>query len=416
MTTTPEATVPTPARNRLLHPDPTVRRLATITLMNCLGNGLTMTLGVLFFTRVLGFGAVQVGVALTAAGLCGVLAGVPAGRAADRWGSKPVLVLLVSGEALGVASYVLVHSYALFVPLACLVAALDRGSAAVRNALYAEVLPADKRVAGRAYLRVVTNVGIGAGTAAAAFALQADTRGAYVVAILVDAVSFAVVALMYAALVVPPRQVAPKTAGERTGNPALRNRPFLAVTVLNSLLGLQFALLEVGVPLWVVEHTDAPRVLVAGSLIVNTVLVVLLQVRATRGTEQPAAAARIFRRGGLMIAISCVLLGLAAGLPGWAAAVLIVAGVVFQTLSEISCQAAGWALSYDLAGEGNHGAYQGVFNSGLAAAMMLGPVLVTTVVITNGLFGWILIGALMLAAAVAMPPTVRWAQRTRPVG
>ncbi|WP_457032955.1 MFS transporter [Kitasatospora sp. P5_F3] len=414
MTPTTEATATAPARNRLLHPDPTVRRLARITLLNCLGNGLTMTLGVLFFTRVLGFGAVQVGTALTAAGLCGVLAGVPAGRAADRWGSKRVLVVLVTGEALGVAAYTLVHSFALFVPLACLVAALDRGSAAVRNALYAEVLPADKRVAGRAYLRVVTNVGIGAGTAVAALALHVDTRNAYVTALLADAVSFAVVALMYGALTVPPRTVAPKLPGERTGNPALRNRPFLAVTVLNGLLCLQFPMLEVGIPLWVVEHTEAPRVLVAVSLIVNTVLVVLLQVRATRGTEEPTAAARIFRRGGLLIAASCLLIGLAHGLPGWLAAVLLIAGVACQTFSEIFCQAAGWALSYDLAGDGNHGSYQGVFNSGSAAALMLGPVLVTTVVITNGLFGWILLGALMLAAAVAMPPTVRWAQRTRP--
>ncbi|MFJ9522808.1 MFS transporter [Kitasatospora sp. NPDC101801] len=414
MTPTIEATAPTPARNRLLHPDPTVRRLARITLLNCLGNGLSMTLGVLFFTRVLGFGAVQVGTALTAAGLCGVLAGVPAGRAADRWGSRRVLVVLVAGEALGVAAYTLVHSYLLFVPLACLVMALDRGSAAVRNALYAEVLPADRRVAGRAYLRVVTNVGIGAGTAVAALVLHADSRDAYVAALLADAVSFAVVAVMYAALTVPPRVKAPTVPGERTGNPALRNRPFLAVTVLSGLLCLQFSVLEVGVPLWVVEHTEAPRVVVAVSLIANTVLVALLQVRATRGTEEPTAAARIFRRGGLLIAAACLLIGLAHGLPGRLAAVLLIAGVACQTFSEMYCQAAGWALSYDLAGDGHHGSYQGVFNAGLSSALMFGPVLITTVVITNGLLGWILLGALMLAAAVAMPPTVRWAQRTRP--
>ncbi|MFD0350220.1 hypothetical protein ACFQ0M_37765 [Kitasatospora aburaviensis] len=30
------------------------------------------------------------------------------------------------------------------------------------------------------------------------------------------------------------------------------------MTVLNALLCLQFAVLEVGVPLWVVQQTDAP--------------------------------------------------------------------------------------------------------------------------------------------------------------
>ncbi|MFD0350219.1 MFS transporter [Kitasatospora aburaviensis] len=162
---------------RLLHPDPTVRRLAAITLVNTVGSGLSLSVGVLFFTRVLGLTAAQLGLGLTAAGLCGVAASVPAGRAADRWGARPVLVVLVTVNALGTAGYALVHSYAAFLPLACVVSAVDRGSAAVRNALYAQVLPADRRVAGRAYLRVVTNIGICLGTALGAIALQADTRG-----------------------------------------------------------------------------------------------------------------------------------------------------------------------------------------------------------------------------------------------
>ncbi|WP_145788008.1 MFS transporter [Kitasatospora atroaurantiaca] len=404
---------PSAPPSRFLHPDPMVRRLARITLVNCLGNGLFMTLSVLFFTRVLGFGAAQVGIGLTAAGLCGVLASVPAGRAADRWGSKPVLVTLVTVEAVGTTGYVLVHEFTAFVLLACLVTAADRGSAAVRATLYAEVLPADRRVAGRAYLRVVTNVGIGAGTALAALALQADTRSAYVVAFLADVVSFAVVAAMYAMVPVTARTARSEAAstGAAGRNPALRNLPFLVVTVLNALLVLQFAMLEVGVPLWIVKHTEAPRVMVAGSLIVNTVLVVALQVRATKGTEQPGVAARVFGKGGLLVAASCLVLGFAHGVPAVVAAVLVLAGVGLQALGEVFSQAAGWALSYDLAGEGAHGAYQGVFNAGMSAALMLGPALITTAVIGQGLLGWALLAGLFAASGLAMGPTVRWAQR-----
>lgn len=408
-----------PARraHRLLHPDPTVRRLAAITLVNTLGNGLMMTLSALFFTQVLGFGVAQVGLGLTAAGLCGVLASIPAGRAADRWGSKPVLITLVSLEAIGTAGYALVHRFAAFVLLACFVTAVDRGSSAVRNALYAEVLPADGRVAGRAYLRVVTNVGLGVGTALAALALQADTRGAYVAAILADVISFAVVAVMLFGVPAAARAAeaaaagGPEPAADRGGNPALRNLPFLAVTGLNAMLCLQFAMIEVGVPLWIVKHTEAPRVLVAGSLMVNMVMVVALQVRATRGTEQPGAAARIFGRGGLLIAASCLVIGLAHGVPALVAALLVVAGVGLQGLGEVLSQAAGWALSYDLAGEGAHGTYQGVFNAGMSATMMVGPALVTTVVIGHGLVGWVLLGVVFAVCGLAMAPTVRWSQR-----
>ncbi|OKI21843.1 MFS transporter [Streptomyces sp. CB03911] len=421
------AAVPARGPSRLLHPDPMVRRLARLTLLNCLGNGLSLAVAVLFFTRVLGLSAAQLGFGLTAAGLCGVAASIPAGRAADRWGIRRVLVVLVALEAVGTAGYALVHGYAAFVLLACAVTAADRGSSAVRNALYAEVLPADRRVAGRAYLRVVTNVGMCLGTALGAVVLQVDTRAAYVTAILLDALSFAVAAVLYGRIRIArpagapagPEAGAGPQAGPGTGaptggrgpNPALRNGPFLAVTTLNAVLCLQFAMLEVGVPLWIVKETQAPRIVVAGTLVVNTVLVVALQVRATRGTDRPELAARACGRGGLLLAGSSVVLGLAHGLPAMAAAVVVLAGIALQALGEVLSQAGGWALGYDLAGEGAHGAYQGVFNAGTSAAMMIGPALVSTAVIGYGLAGWAVLGAVFAAAGLAMAPAVRWAAR-----
>ncbi|MCX5213979.1 MFS transporter [Kitasatospora sp. NBC_00240] len=429
------AAVPARGPSRLLHPDPMVRRLARLTLLNCLGNGLSLAVAVLFFTRVLGLSAAQLGFGLTVAGLCGVAASIPAGRAADRWGIRRVLVVLVALEAVGTAGYALVDGYVAFVLLACAVTAADRGSSAVRNALYAEVLPADRRVAGRAYLRVVTNVGMCLGTALGAVVLQVDTRAAYVTAILLDALSFAVVAVLYGRIrIAPPAGMptgpdagagtgtgggggakADPGSGGRTGgrgpNPALRNGPFLAVTALNAVLCLQFAMLEVGVPLWIVKQTQAPRIVVAGTLVVNTVLVVALQVRATRGTERPELAARACGRGGLLLAGSSVVLGLAHGLSATAAAVVVLGGIALQALGEVLSQAGGWALGYDLAGEGAHGSYQGVFNAGTSAAMMIGPVLVSTAVIGYGLAGWAVLGAVFAAAGLAMAPAVRWAAR-----
>ncbi|MFD5434616.1 MFS transporter [Kitasatospora sp. NPDC127067] len=462
--TGPRATGVVAALRRRLHPDPTVRRLAGITLVNTVGNGLSLSVAVLFFTRVLGLSAAQLGLGMTAAGLCGVVASVPAGRAADRWGARRVLVVLVSVQAIGTAGYALVHSYAAFVALACLVSAVDRGSAATRNALYAEVLPADRRVAGRAHLRVVTNVGICLGTAIGAIALQLDTRPVYLTAILADAASYVAVAVLFHRLDIPQRPSAtgasepgaaasepsepsesgvavcessepsesgvavsepsaktgvanpsdPSGRGVKQGrrpNPALRDGPFLAVTVLNALLCLQFAVLEVGIPLWIVQETDAPRITVAGTLIVNTLLVITLQVRATRGTEERTGAARACGRAGVVLAASCLVVSLAHGLPAGVAAVVVLGGVALQSLGEVVAQAGGWALSYDLAGERDHGAYQGVFNAGTAAALMAGPALVGTLVIGYGMVGWVVLGTVLAAAGLAMRPAVRWAGR-----
>lgn len=419
-----------PRRSRLLHPDPVVRRLAWLTLVNAFGNGLFMTVGVLFFTRALHFSAARVGLGLTAAGLCGVLASMPAGRAADRWGTKPVLMVLVVAEGAGTACYGLVHGFPMFVLLACLVTAVDRGSSAVRSTLYAQALPKDARVRGRAYLRAVTNIAIGAGASLAALALQADTREAYVAAILVDAATFAAVALMLPSIPTAPvpaddasgddasanevsadgasgPDAAPGVDGAPRPRSALRDLPFLVVTLLNAVVTLQFALVEVGLPLWLVQSTHAPRVLVAPLLIVNTVLVVLLQVRATRGTDEPGSAAVAFRRGALLVAAGCVVAAAAHGLAATAACLVLLASAVLQSLGEVLSQAGGWALSYALAREDAMGAYQGLFNAGTAAAMMLGPGLVTVTALDHGLAGWILLAAVFTAAGAAMPFAVR---------
>ncbi len=279
-------------------------------------------------------------------------------------------------------------------------------------------------MAGRAYLRVVTNVGLCLGTGVGAIALQVDSRAGYLTAILADAASYLAVAVMFQRLRVPgwsgvasgeaveaSKAVEDGTVGGKRRNPALRDGPFLVVTALGSVLALQFAMLEVGVPLWIVQQTDAPRITVAGTLIVNTVLVIALQVPATRGTEHPVAAARACGRAGLVLAASCLVLGLARGIPAGLAALVVLAGVALQAVGEVLSQAGTWALSYDLAGERAHGAYQGVFNAGMSAALMIGPAVVSTAVIGHGLVGWAVLGALLAGAGLAMGPAVRWARR-----
>jgi hypothetical protein len=152
-----------------------------------------------------------------------------------------------------------------------------------------------------AYLRAVTNVGIGTGAALAAVALQSGTRTAYLMMVTADAATF----LVGAALLVPlkvaggPRPAGPNAgaAGRTAPRSALKDLPYLLITGLNGLLSLQLGLLQIGLPLWVVRATHAPRLTVSAVLVLNTAMVVLWQVRASRGTEDPRRAARISAAG-----------------------------------------------------------------------------------------------------------------------
>jgi MFS family permease len=406
-----------PGRRRKIAPgSPILRRLAMITLVDTFGDGLFLTIGVLYFTRVVGLPAGQVGLGLTIAGGCGVIAGVLCGRIADRWPAKPLMIVLLLIEALGMLAYPVIGSFWVFLVLACLVGFVDRGVSAVRSALIARSVAGPERVQGKAFLRTVTNVGIGVGSGVAAIALQADTRAAYIALIVVDAATFVVAAVLLSSLRVQPQEPAARTADARPPRSPWRDRRYLTFVLLNSLMTLQFPILEIGVPLWVVRATSAPRYLVSVLFILNTVLVVLLQMRASRGMEEPLRASRGFRLAGFLVAASCLAYGCADGLPPAFAVVALLAAGIAQTLGEVLCSAAGWALSFELADSDAPGAYQGVYGSGASAAMMIGPVVITESAIRFGMAGWAGLAALFALTGVLLVPVIRRAQLTPPAG
>ncbi|MFI6317522.1 MFS transporter [Nonomuraea sp. NPDC050556] len=383
----------------------TLRALAAATLVNCVGNGLFMTVSALYFTQVMGLSPAQVGLGLGAAGLSGILAGIPLGRLADRWGSRRLLIVLLVLEGAAVLLYTQVSGFAPFVALVCLVTFLDRGSTAVRNTLVAASFAPEARVGGRAFIRAVINAGVGVGCALAALALQAGTRQAYELVVVADAATFLVAAVLMRKVPEPVRQA--KEA--RGGRNALTDAPYLLVTALNAVLCVQIAVLEFGLPLWIVRATDAPPVMVAAVLVTNTVMCVLFQVRASRGITGVRKAARVCAGSAVLLAVACLLFSGAGSGGALAAVLLLLAGAVVQTTAELYSTAASWALSYDLADPASPGAYQGLFSTGQAAGILLGPSLVAATALQHGPAGWLILAALFVAAGTAMIPATRWA-------
>ncbi|MCT2590320.1 MFS transporter [Streptomyces sp. N2-109] len=418
--TTPSGSSPPaerPALTRMggfLPVDPVLRRLSLLTLLNSFGRGLFFSLSVLYFTRIVGLSATSVGLGLTIAGLFGLVAGIPAGRVSDRFGSRPTLTVLWLACGAAMASYTLIGSYAGFLAAVICYAVVNQSGVGVRSALFADVLPPEVRVEGRAHLRMVTNVAMGVGGSLGMLALQADSRGAYTVVILANAAGFAVAALLVWRL--PVRTTAAGLAGS-SDEPvsrwrAVRDLPFITVTVLNGVLVLQYSLLEVGLPLWIAQHTDAPRWSVALIAILNCALVALLQVRITRGIDDLPRAVRAMGRSGVLLGLACLVFALTADLsPMWAVAVLAL-GAVIQVLAEVLTAAGGWTIGYALADARAQGVYQGVYAAGFSAATMAAPALITFTAIEHGTAGWVFLAVLFTVAGLAIRPAVAWARRT----
>ncbi|WP_435745495.1 MFS transporter [Nocardioides sp. SYSU DS0663] len=391
----------------LLPADPVARALSVASMAGSLSTGLFYTVSALYFTTVVGLPATTVGLGLTIAGACGVLGSFAGGGLADRFGADRLQVLATVVQGLALLAYVVADDAVTFVLVACVAVGSRSIQGTARQTLLARWYTGPDRVAVRARLRVVTNVFIGLGTALAALALLVGTPGAFrVTMVLVGLVALlAVLPLRNLRTRVPALSAALAPTRGRTAPPdlvrgrsPLRDRTYLASTALNSVIAMQFGLQTVGIPLWVAHHTEAPTVMVSAMLLLNTVLVALLQVPASRGTHDVAAAGRAVRRGGLLLALGCVLLA-AAGTTGAVVAVLVlVAAAVVSTLAEVLTEAGGWALAFELADPRSAGAYQGVSQMGYSVAGMLAPLVITATAIDRGLIGWLGLAALFVLA------------------
>ncbi|MCP3782594.1 MFS transporter [Micromonospora sp. A3M-1-15] len=396
---------------RLLPEPGPSRTLALSTLINTVGRGTWLTASALFLTRSVGLTVTQVGLALTITALVSLVTSTPMGYLADRLGPRGLQLAALLASAGFTAALVAVRSFAGFLAVGVLMAVADSATRGARGALIAGAVPPDQRVRTRAYLRAVTNVGISVGTVLAGFGLAADTRTAYVSLILLDCATYLLAAAVLLRLPPVPPVPAP-THGPRLI--ALRDRPFLAFTVLDGLMSMHFSVINIALPLWIAGHTTAPRWLISACLLVNTVVVVLFQVRASRGTEDLAGAGRAARRAGAVIAVACALFAAGGGVSVAVAVPLLLAGALVHVVGELWHAAAGWGISFGLAPAHAQGQYQGAYGMGMQLGSMVAPVVVTTLAVGWGVPGWLLLGGLFLVLGALVPPVVRWAARTRP--
>jgi MFS family permease len=400
-------------RDMSLLPEPgPIRTLAVATLVNTIGSGLWMASSALFLTRSVGLSVHETGLALTLVALVSLVTSTPVGYLADRLGPRGVAIGSLVAFGLCETALLGVHSMAGFLVVAAPMAVFDTAQRSSRGAIIGVAVPPERRVYTRAYLRSVTNVGITVGAAVAGIGLTVDTRTAYLTLIVADAVTYLLAGAVLTRLApVPP--VPRAESGPRLT--ALRDRPFLVFVALDGLLATNFGLLEVALPLWIAARTDAPRWMISVIFVVNTVTVVLFQLRAARGTDTLTGAARASRRAGFALLAACLLTSLTAGSAHLVTMGLLVVAALAHVAGEMWYSAGGWAISFELAPEQAHGQYQGTYAMGQHFGQMIAPAVITALVLGWGTPGWLVLGGVFAAVGSLIPPVIRWAAANRPV-
>ncbi|MEV0798219.1 MFS transporter [Kribbella sp. NPDC050281] len=400
--------------------DPVERALASAVAALSLSRGMFFAVSALYFTRGVGLSAATVGLGLAVAGGVGVLASYAGGWLSDRCGADRLQQWALAANGVALLGYALARDVGTFVLVAACVSGSRGLQSTAQMTLLARWFVGPERVAVRARLRVVMNVGIGIGTLLAGLALVADTATAYRLTVVVVG---AITILGTVPLAGLRRRVSglaermDASAGPEAprGPSPLRDRTYVVSTALNALLAIHFGLTSVGIPLWVADHTEAPTVVVSALLVVNTAYVALFQVRASRGTQDLRTAGRSARRAGLLLLIACLLFAVAGHLGAAAATGVLLLGALASSAGETRGEAGSWGMAFELADPARAGAYQGLSQTGLALALMLGPAVVTTTAIDHGTAGWVALGALFAATGttIAVVANRAAASRTR---
>jgi MFS family permease len=322
-----------------------------------------MSASALYFTRVVHLSTGRVGVGLTIAGLIGLASGVLAGDLADRYGPREVLCGAMAVQFLTIFSYIFIRNFVGFLIVVSLDMLAMTATMAAEGAL-------NRRVGGeeatrfRASLRAVANLGISFGAVGCGIAVQIDTPTSYRALIIANALMFLVGMIVVSRL--PHYAPLPKDeSGPRWG--ALSDKPFIAYTVASGAMSMQYGVLTLLLPLWLVTHTHAPRWSIALFTLINTVLCVLFQVRVGSDVRTTREGGAAMRRSGVIFLVSCATFGFTAGLPGWAALLLLFAATAIHTYGELWYAAGTFALDISLAPANAQGQYQGLAGIGTGA-------------------------------------------------
>ncbi|WP_338709821.1 MFS transporter [Streptomyces virginiae] len=376
-------------------------------LLDRAGTGVWAAACVLYFTFVVGLDAGRLGILLGAAGVAGIAGSPLAGHLADRF---PVRSLLIGAHLLRLVTLCLllvVTDFALLLPVVAVTHLGDR-AAKTLEMLFATRVAGERRATYQALSRSSANAGYALGAGLAAIGLAVGTRGAYHVLILANALSFLVAAVLVRrtreprgrGLVAAP--AAPAAGAAPTEGPAAaagggpgpwRDRGYLRFVLLDIPMNLDDSILAIGIPLWLVSHTTAPHELIPAFLVVNTVLVVVLQLRVSAKVQGPRRAAGAVALYGLTTLLCCVLLAASTGGGVWTASAALLAAAVLATAAELMRSVSSWELAVSLAPRQARASYLGVAGMAQSVQKSAGPLLLTGAVMTAGPAGWLVLGA-----------------------
>ena len=390
--------------DRTGEPDTSIRAALTPPLVrllvgvgfSSLGGGLTMALFVVYLSQVRGIPLRTAGLLLAYQAVLGLLLAPLVGWVVDRVGPRPVLVVALVIESVGVLAFGFVTTLEQAAAAATLMAIGNAGIWAPQSALLARLSTPEhrQRVFGLNFM--LLNLGLGLGGLVAASILDSNRPSTFTAMYAVNAASF----LVYVVAVLSLRGVngpeahepadgdGPGGYREVLGDRRLRRYLVGALVLMTAGYGS----MDAGLPAFMTTVAGLPVNAIGVVFFVNTLLIVVLQVWVLKRIEGRSRT-RMLAVTAVLWASFWAVVAVSSGFSPWIAGVLITVGFGIFAFGEMIFSPVAPSLINAFAPPHLRGRYNAVGGLVWSVSGALGP-MIAGVMIGSG---WGVAWALLLA-------------------
>lgn len=393
---------------RLRDLDPLVWRVLIGFALSALGNGLTMPFLYVYLVHMRDFEITTVGWVFAWMGLLGFLTAPVGGTLIDRVGPRPVMLVGLVVEALGLLALSHIETVLQGFLVASAMVVGTVGLWPATTAMLTRLVPRQAREQVYGLNFMLLNAGLGLGGLVGATLIDVGSLASFQRLYLVDALSY----LVYVAVLLSlPRGTGAAVVTEEESAGAgpmpswtvvLRDRTLLWVVGVSALaITFGYAQMEAGLAAYAVDVAEVPARSLGWAFAANTGAIVLGQLVTLRLI--------VGRRRSSLLAlcaagwsVSWVVIALSDAADGWLAVAAVVAGMGLFGLAETIWAPVAPAIVNDLASERMRGRYNALHGMTWTIGSIVGPA-TAGMLIGHGLAGvWVgaVVGGTALAAVL----------------
>ncbi|MGF7047250.1 MFS family permease [Paenibacillus sp. DS2015] len=333
----------------------------------------------------------------------GMIMGIFGGGLSDRFGRKPVMLVALLIQVLGLGAYTMADSVWAF---AIITAIMGIGSALftpAANAMISDVVSQEQQTEVFALLHTASNVGAAFGPVIGLLLFQWNSTVVFVASATI------LLAYMFLVFLRVPESLHQEhhTTTVRTYDRILDHKVLYGITLLAMPIGLIYALVISILPFHLSDHFARSTDILASLMTFNGIMVITLQLWLTKKTELLLT----YRIIGLSYALFATVA------MGYGFSRYIALLFIFEFIFSIGEMLVGPHLQKEissLAPEGKRGFYFSIFGLHMQLPLAFGPVIGGLIYTTwNGTMMFTLLGVLFVVSGTAQVLLIRWLKRQK---